>query len=91
MKNLRNMIGILAGGVVLTLWLAGASLFIVYPWESALVLQFGEVVAARQKPGLYFKLPWQNLRRFDWRSRMLGPWATSTSRPKRRMCWWTPT
>ena len=63
----RRMLGGLAAGALLALWLAGASLFIVYPWESALVLQFGEVVAARKEPGLYLKAPWQNLRRFDSR------------------------
>ena len=54
-------------GALLALWLLSASLFIVYPWEQALVLQFGEVVATRDKPNLYFKLPWQNLRRFETR------------------------
>ena len=67
MSGLKRMLGIVLGGIFLLLWLAGSSLFIVYPWESALVLQFGKVVAARQEPGLYFKPPWQNLRRFDSR------------------------
>ena len=64
---MRRSLGVLAAGALLAVWLAGASLFIVYPWESALVLQFGEVVAARKEPGVYFKPPWQNLRRFDSR------------------------
>ena len=67
MRSLKRALGVLAAGALLMLWLAGSSLFIVYPWESALVLQFGEVVATRQEPGLYFKPPWQNLRRFDSR------------------------
>ena len=65
--RLQQVLGVSAGAILLSMWLAGASLFIVYPWESALVLQFGEVVATRQEPGLYFKPPWQNLRRFDSR------------------------
>ena len=67
MMPLRRLLGIVAAAAAGLLWLAGASRFIVYPWESALVLQFGEVVAARQEPGLYLKAPWQNLRRFDSR------------------------
>ena len=67
MSGLKRMLGIALGGVVALVWLAGSSLFIVYPWENALVLQFGKVVASRQEPGLYFKPPWQNLRRFDSR------------------------
>ena len=67
MMNLRRNLMIVGAGLLALLWLAGASLFIVYPWESALVLQFGEVVAARQSPGLYAKAPWQTLRRFDSR------------------------
>lgn len=47
--------------------LLSLSLFTVYPWESALVLQFGEIVGSHKRPGLYFKFPWQTLRRFDSR------------------------
>ncbi len=60
-------ITIFAGAVFLLLFLMGKTLFIVYPWQSALVLQFGEIVATKQEPGLYIKAPWQNLRVFDSR------------------------
>ena len=53
--------------VLLLLFLLGKTLFIVYPWQSALVLQFGEIVSAKQEPGLYAKTPWQSLRLFDSR------------------------
>lgn len=47
--------------------LLSVSLFTVFPWESALVLQFGEIVGSHNRPGLYFKYPWQSLKRFDSR------------------------
>jgi membrane protease subunit HflC len=54
-------------GLVVGLWMLAATLFIVYPWESALVLQFGEVVGTRRDAGIYFKMPWQDVLRFDSR------------------------
>lgn len=66
-NRIKRVLAAVAGAFFILLWLAGSALFIVYPWESALVLQFGEVSAVRQQPGLYIKLPWQNLRRFDSR------------------------
>ncbi|MGI9296419.1 MAG: protease modulator HflC [Gammaproteobacteria bacterium] len=56
-----------AAAIVLLLFLAGKTLFIVYPWQSAIVLQFGEIIETRHEPGLYAKAPWQNLRLFDSR------------------------
>ncbi|MGI9307390.1 MAG: protease modulator HflC [Gammaproteobacteria bacterium] len=66
MNNARPL-ALFLGGVFLLMALLGNSLFIVYPWQSALVLQFGEIVAAKQSPGLYAKAPWQSLRLFDSR------------------------
>lgn len=47
-------------GVVVLVVVAMRSLFIVYPWQHTIVLQFGEIVDIRSEPGLFFKLPWQN-------------------------------
>lgn len=59
---------IIAGlAVFFLLWLTSAVLFIVYPWQSALILQFGELITVKQEPGLYAKLPWQTARFFDSR------------------------
>lgn len=59
---------LIAGIAILGLLIIlGKSLFIVYPWQSAIVLQFGEIVSVKQKPGLYAKAPWQSLLVFDSR------------------------
>lgn len=47
--------------------LLGSVLFVVYPWQSALILQFGKVIGVKKVPGLYAKAPWQDLRMFDSR------------------------
>ena len=57
----------LGSGLLALIFMASASLFTIYPWDHALVLQFGEVVSVKSTPGLYFKFPWQKLRRFDSR------------------------
>ena len=62
-----RQLALFLGGVVLLAMLLAKSLFIVYPWQSALVLQFGEIVAAKKDAGLYAKAPWQSLRIFDSR------------------------
>lgn len=51
----RSTIGLVAVAVVAML--AASSIFIVDEREKALVLQFGEVKAVREQPGLYFKIP----------------------------------
>lgn len=51
----RSTIGLVAVAVVAML--AASSIFIVDEREKALVLQFGEVRAVREEPGLYFKIP----------------------------------
>ena len=58
---------IIAAAALVVLILVAKSLFIVYPWQNAIVLQFGEIVSAKQEPGLYAKAPWQDLRLFDSR------------------------
>ena len=63
MRKLYLLIGITAAAI----YLLSTTLFTVYPWESRLVLQFGEIVGVHKDPGLYFKLPWQTLKRFDSR------------------------
>ena len=55
------------GGFALLLWLLSSMLFIVYPWQSTLIIQFGELISVKQKPGLYVKAPWQTARFFDSR------------------------
>jgi len=47
--------------------LAGSSAFVVDQREQALVLQFGNPKDVVDTPGLHFKWPWQNVRRFDMR------------------------
>ena len=62
-----QQLGIIIAAFALVLVLAAKSLFIVYPWQVGLVLQFGEIVSAKTSPGLYAKAPWQSLRLFDSR------------------------
>lgn len=62
-----HQLSVLAAAAVLLLFLAAKTLFIVYPWQSAIVLQFGEIVSTKRAPGLYAKAPWQDLRLFDSR------------------------
>lgn len=48
----------LIGGIVLVaLFLAYTSIFIVTPRQQAIVLRFGEITRVESTPGLYFKLP----------------------------------
>ncbi|MBU1192627.1 MAG: protease modulator HflC [Gammaproteobacteria bacterium] len=62
----NKMFGILA--LVATLFLGSFSMFIVYEWERAVLLQLGEIVRTDFKPGLHFKWPFiNNVRKFDAR------------------------
>lgn len=65
--QLRYLFALLATTFVLLLWLLSSVFFIVYPWQSTLILQFGELISVKQTPGLYAKLPWQDARYFDSR------------------------
>lgn len=56
------------GLVLLVVWLASGSLYIVLQTERAVLLKFGEVVNSDVPPGLHFKFPWVNqVRKFDGR------------------------
>ena len=65
-KGMRGLIvaAVAAAGLFVLL---GSLLFVVYPWQSALILQFGKVIGVKKAPGLYVKAPWQDLRMFDSR------------------------
>lgn len=57
-----SFVGIVAVLGILLALLAYSGLFIVYPPQQVLVLQFGRVQSVYTKPGLYFKIPFiQNL------------------------------
>ena len=67
MKPLTLIGGIVVAALVLLL----SSIFIVDEREKALVLQFGSVKAAKEEPGLYFKIPFiQEVKKYD--DRILG-------------------
>jgi len=53
-------------GVVVLLFLFLSSIFVVDERQKALVLQFGQIKAVREEPGLYFKIPFiQEVVRYD--------------------------
>ena len=54
MSNRLPIIGIV---VLVLLYLAYSSIFIVNARQQALVLRFGEIVSVERDPGIYFKLP----------------------------------
>lgn len=57
-----------AFGAAAALFVLVSSLFyVLYPWQSGLILQFGKVIGVQKEPGLHTKLPWQDLRVFDSR------------------------
>ena len=65
-SSVRSL-GVTAAALLALVILIAMSLFIVYPWQSALVLQFGEIKSVKRAPGLYVKAPWHNLLLFDSR------------------------
>ena len=65
--NERSLLGVVIAAFLLLLWLLSSIFFVVYPWQSALILQFGELIEAKQEPGVYAKLPWQDKLYFDSR------------------------
>ena len=73
-----RQLAVFVAAAALLLFVSAKMLFIVYPWQSALILQFGEIVSTKREPGLYVKAPWQNLRMFD--SRVL---TIDAERPRR--------
>ena len=59
-------------GIAVVVLVASLSIYTVNQTQSTLVFQFGEVVAVRTTPGLYFKLPLvQKIRSFDTRIQTL--------------------
>ena len=48
-----------AGAVAVVVVVLLRCFYTVYPWQHAIILQFGEIVGVKSSPGLYFKLPWQ--------------------------------
>jgi len=60
-----GIIGVLAFVLVIGAW---TSLYVLDEAEQAIIVQFGEPVGdVVTEPGLQWKLPWQNVRRFDKR------------------------
>lgn len=52
-----NRLPAIAIGVLVVLFLAWSSIFVVNEREQAIVLRFGEIVDVKQEPGIYFKAP----------------------------------
>lgn len=79
----------LLGGFGLLLGLAVAflylSLYTLKEWEQAVVIQFGDIVGEpKTEAGLYFKLPWQTVQRYDKRLlRWDGNQTTAITRDRR--------
>lgn len=68
---MNNRMTYILPGIVILIALALSSVYIVDPRQKALVLQFGQVQQVREKPGLYFKIPFiQQVVRYD--GRILG-------------------
>lgn len=62
--QLSTLLGV---SLLLLMWLLSSALFIVYPWQSAVIRQFGELLSIKREPGLYVKAPWQDVLFFDSR------------------------
>ena len=54
-------------GILLLLTVFLRSVFTVYPWQHAIILQFGEITSVKSSSGLFFKLPWQTALYLDSR------------------------
>ena len=54
-------------GFVVLILVVLRTVFTVYPWQHAIVLQFGEIIDVKSTSGLFFKLPWQNTLYLDSR------------------------
>ena len=62
-----KIVPLAAVSLLLLMWIMSSTLFIVYPWQSAVIRQFGELLSVKMEPGLYAKLPWQDVLFFDSR------------------------
>ena len=61
-----NRLGIIAGAVLVVLFVALSSIFVVDERERALVLQFGQIKAIKEEPGLGFRIPFiQEVVKYD--------------------------
>ena len=61
-------------GAVLVGTLLYGSVFLVYPYEQAVITQFGRIEKAVRDPGVYFKIPYiQRVEYIDKRARYLQP------------------
>ena len=58
---------VLAAAAAVTAMLIARVVYTVFPWQHNLLLQFGEVVSVNSEPGLFFKLPWQEVLYMDSR------------------------
>ncbi len=76
--KLQNALFLVLGSLMALLWFVNSVIFLVYPWQNAVIIQFGELLSTKQVAGLYFKLPWQDVKYFD--SRIL---TIDTSAPDR--------
>jgi membrane protease subunit HflC len=75
------LLAIIGAGILV----ANFCFFTVNEWEQALVFQFGEVIGEpRTEAGLYFKMPYQNVEKFDRRLlRWDGNPTTAITRDRR--------
>ncbi len=67
----KQIISAVSGGLVLLgLLVASDAIFILEPYQKAIVLEFGKPRQEIHKPGVYFKVPFmQNVERYDVRNR----------------------
>ena len=65
--NANNILLAMIIGILALIVVVIRSVFIVYPWQHTIILQFGEIVNVKSEPGLFFKLPWQNTHYLDSR------------------------
>nr|MCH9705481.1 protease modulator HflC [Pseudomonadota bacterium] len=71
--NKQHILPVTATALLLLFWLLSSVLFIVYPWQSVMIIQFGEPLSIKKDPGLYVKTPWQDLVFFDSRVLTIDP------------------
>src|SRR5687768_14541952 len=65
---MKQNLSIVLIGSLIVLAILALSLFVVDQRQNAIVLRFGEIVATKKAPGLFFKLPLvDNVRFFDVR------------------------
>ena len=65
---MRINVGTVAVAILVVVVATSLSMFVVNPWQNAIVFRLGEVISIKHKPGLYFKIPLlDNVRYFDVR------------------------